>query len=104
MVVKSIINELKENCTSEEKNEEASIYKSFQTSFLDGYIGVIINELSDKKYEVYSYIKDDSNITCPLLYKKYDLEKEAVTYYDSILEVISTKNIDKIIDFIKKGY
>ena len=99
----TIIKELKENVSSSNKSNDSIAYKSFQVRVLDGYFGTVINQNKEtNEYEVFSYLKNKYDIVSPLNLKEFKDVHKATDYFNEILDIVNSEDIDKIIDFCKK--
>lgn len=101
MNIDTLIEELKEFCSSSEKNDDKSIYQSFQKDYINGQAGAIINNISNN-FEIYLYIKNKNKIVSPLARHITNSEKEANIYYTKLVELLETDNYNDLIDFCKK--
>ena len=104
MNIRKEIENLKEYTSDEEKHENVTIYKSVQHDFLEGYVGVILNDVDNSKsFEVYAYLKDKDIIACPLLFKKFDDIVSATGYYEEIISLIENNEPKYILNRFKIG-
>ena len=102
MQINVLIDLLKNYVKKSDVSENKEIYNSYQTEYLDGYAGVIINSF-DNKYEIYAYIKNKELIASPLLYWKTDKEESAVRYYDILVNIIDSKDYNVLKGFCISG-
>lgn len=103
MKIGTIIKELKETISSNNKSNDSIVYKSFQVRILDGYFGTVINQNKEtNEYEVFSYLKNKYDIVSPLNLKEFKDVHKATDYFNEILDIVNSEDIDKIIDFCKK--
>lgn len=104
MEIGTIIKGLKEKISSNNKSNDYIVYKSFQVRILDGYFGTVINQNKEtNEYEVFSYLKNKYDIASPLNLKEFKDVHKAADYFNEILDIVNSENIDKIIDFCKKS-
>ena len=104
MNIRNEIEELQKYTSKVKKHNNSSIYKTVQHSFLDGYIGALLNDIDNSKsYEVYLYIKDKDIIACPLLFKQFNDIVSATEYYEEIIFLIENKEPEYIINRCKIG-
>lgn len=97
MNIAEIIRDLKKYCLDNVK-EEKTIFKSSQNSFMDGFIGIMLNECSKSdNYEVYLYIKNKDLIASPLLLKKYKNVIDATNYYEELVDFVKNNTLENII-------
>lgn len=102
MNIIGIIQELKQYEIKNEKNNNKNVYRTIQNSFLDGYIGVIMNQIhNDDSYEVYLYIKEKENIVSPLLLRRFKDVFSAVNYFDELVYLIENNTEEVIIERCK---
>ena len=102
MQIESLIELLKEYVKKSDTSENKEIYKSYQTEYLDGFGGVIINSF-DNKFEIYTYIKNKDKIASPLLYWKTDKEESAIKYYNILVNIIDSQDYNVLKGFCKSG-
>lgn len=102
MQIESLIELLKEYVKKSDTSENKEIYKSYQTEYLDGFGGVIIN-IFDNKFEIYTYIKNKDKIASPLLYWKTDKEESAIKYYNILVNIIDSQDYNVLKGFCKSG-
>ena len=88
---------MKEYVKKSDTSENKEIYKSYQTEYLDGFGGVIINSF-DNKFEIYTYIKNKDKIASPLLYWKTDKEESAIKYYNILVNIIDSQDYNVLKD------
>ena len=81
---------------------DKEIFNSYQQKYLNGYAGVIINNIDDR-FEVYTYIKNKDKIASPLLLWKTDSEEKANNYYNRLVEIIKSQDYNVLIGFCKSG-
>ena len=58
MDIDTLIDILIEYCKDSNKSDDKEIFNSYQQQYLNGYAGVIINNIDDR-FEVYTYIKNN---------------------------------------------
>lgn len=102
MKIDTLIDTLKEYAEKSDKSENKEIFKSYQTEYLDGYGGVIINSF-DQKYEIYAYIKNKDKIASPLLYWKTDKEDSSINYYNILISIINSQDYSILKGFCKSN-
>lgn len=103
MNINQLISKLKEKNLSNEKSNDSIVYKSFQVRILDGYFGTVINQNKEtNEYEIFSYLKNKYDIVSPLNLKEFKDVHKATDYFNEILDIVNSEDIDKIIDFCKK--
>lgn len=103
MNINQLISKLKEKNLSNEKSNDSIVYKSFQVRILDGYFGTVINQNKEtNEYEIFSYLKNKYDIVFPLNLKEFKDVHKATDYFNEILDIVNSEDIDKIIDFCKK--
>ncbi len=101
MNIIEIIQDLKEYCTSNTK-EDKTIFKSSQNTFMEGFIGVMLNECNESNnYEVYLYVKDKDLIASPLLLEKYKNVIDATNYYEELVDFIKNNTPESIVNRCK---
>lgn len=104
MNIRKEIEDLQEYTLEEKKHNNVFMEKSVQHKFLEGYIGVILNNIdSSESFEVYAYLKDKDIIACPLLLKKFNDIVSATDYYEKIVSLIENNDNDYIINHLKLG-
>ena len=104
MEIGEIIKDLKSDLSTNIKSNDSIVYKSFQVRILDGYFGTIINQIKDNnEYEVYSYLKNKYDIASPLNLKRFNDVDKATEYFNEILDIVNSDNINNVIDFCKKA-
>ena len=104
MEIGEIIKDLKSDLSTNIKSNDSIVYKSFQVRILDGYFGTIINQIKDNnEYEVYSYLKNKYDIASPLNLKRFNDVAKATEYFNEILDIVNSDNINNVIDFCKKA-
>lgn len=98
MNIAEIIQDLKKHCTNNTK-EDKTVFKSTQNAFMEGFIGVMLNECTESNnYEVYLYIKDKDLIASPLLLGKYKNVIDATNYYEELVDFIKNNTPESIIN------
>ncbi len=102
MKVDILIDTLKEYVKKSDPSDNKEILKSYQTEYLDGFGGVIINSF-DEKYEIYAYIKNKDKIASPLLYWKTDKEDSSINYYNILINIINSQDFSILKGFCKSG-
>ena len=102
MQIDALIELLKDYVKKSDVSEDKEIYKSYQTEYLDGIGGVIINSF-DNKYEIYTYIKNKDKIASPLLYWKTDKEESAIKYYNILVNIIDSQDYNVLKGFCISG-
>ena len=102
MQIESLISELKEYVKKSDYSENKEILDSYQTKYLNGYGGVIINSF-DNKFEIYVYLKNNDLIVCPLLYWKTNSKTSAINYYNILKSIIESQDFNVLIGFCKSG-
>ena len=103
MEIGEIIKDIKSSLSTNIKSNDSIVYKSFQVRVLDGYFGTVINQIKDNnEYEVYSYLKNKYDIASPLNLKHFNNIDKASEYFNKILDIVNSDNVDNIIDFCKK--
>ncbi len=101
MNIIEIIQDLKEYCTSNTK-EDKTIFKSSQNTFMEGFIGIMLNECNESNnYEVYLYVKDKDLIASPLLLEKYKNVIDATNYYEELVDFIKNNTPESIVNRCK---
>lgn len=101
MNINLIIDELR-NYSLGSNMEEKKIIKTSQQTFMEGFIGVLLNECKESNnYEVYLYIKRKDLIACPLLLEKYNNVTDASNYYEKLLDFIQNNTPENIINRCK---
>jgi hypothetical protein len=104
MEIGMIIKVLKEKVSNSNKSNDSIVYKSFQVKIQDGYFGTIIDQNKEtNEYEVFSYLKNKYDIASPLNLKKFKSVHKATEYFNEILDIVNSENIDKIINFCKNS-
>ncbi len=106
MKLNAIIEELQDYCFKDEniKKEKKELFDNYQIEFLDGFIGVLLNQYIDKnKFDVYISIKSKDKIVCPLLYKSFDNIMDAKIYYNDIKNLIDNNDENFIANRCKIG-
>ena len=106
MDLDTIINELQDYCFNNEelKKERKELFDNYQIEFLNGFIGVLLNQYIDEnKFDVYVSIKSKDKIACPLLYKSFNNVMDAKTYYNDIKNLIDNNDEKFIINRCKIG-
>ena len=102
MQIDALIELLKDYVKKSDVSEDKEIYKSYQTEYLDGIGGVIINSF-DNKFEIYTYIKNKDKIASPLLYWKTDKEESAIKYYNILVNIIDSQDYNVLKGFCISG-
>ena len=102
MQIDALIELLKDYVKKSDVSEDKEIYKSYQTEYLDGIGGVIINSF-DNKFEIYTYIKNKDKIVSPLLYWKTDKEESAIKYYNILVNIIDSQDYNVLKGFCISG-
>ena len=102
MDIDTLIDMLIDYCRDSNKSDDKEIFNSYQQKYLNGYAGVIINNIDDR-FEVYTYINNKDKITSPLLLWKTDSEEKANNYYNRLVEIIKSQDYNDLIDFCKSG-
>ena len=102
MQINELIGILKDYVKKSDQSDNKEIFNSYQTKYLDGYGGVIINSF-DNKYEIYAYIKNKESIASPLLYWKTDKEDSAVKYYNILVNIIDSQDYNVLKGFCISG-
>ncbi|MDO4962825.1 MAG: hypothetical protein Q4E75_01820 [bacterium] len=102
MQIDALIELLKDYVKKSDVSEDKKIYKSYQTEYLDGIGGVIINSF-DNKFEIYTYIKNKDKIASPLLYWKTDKEESAIKYYNILVNIIDSQDYNVLKGFCISG-
>ena len=98
MVIGGFMKDLKESVISISK-EDKEIVDSYQSYFLDGYIGLVFNKYANSdKYEVYLYIKTSNEIASPLLYKTSNDINTMKEYYTELLNFIKSEEPEIIMN------
>ncbi|MBO4246108.1 MAG: hypothetical protein J5892_05190 [Bacilli bacterium] len=98
MVIGGFMKDLKKSVISISKDDK-EIVDSYQSYFLDGYIGLVFNKYTDSdKYEVYIYIKTSNEIASPLLYKTSNDINVMKEYYTELLNYIQKEEPDIIMN------
>lgn len=104
MKLNAIIDELQDYCFDNKETicNEKEMFDNYQIEFLDGFIGIIVNQFTETgKYEVYLNIKNKNKIACPLLYKIFNNVDEAKNYYKELKKLIDNNNEKYIINRCK---
>lgn len=102
MQIDTLIDMLKDNIKKSDSSDNKEVFKSYQTEYLDGFGGVIINSF-DNKFEIYVYIKNKDRIASPLLYWKTDREDSAINYYNILVSIINSQDYNVLKGFCKSG-
>lgn len=102
MQINELIKLLKDYVKKSDDFNDKEIFDSYQTSYLDGYGGVIINSF-DNKFEIYAYIKNKELIASPLLYWKTDKEESAIKYYNILVNIIDSQDYNVLKGFCVSG-
>ena len=102
MQINALIELLKDYVKKSDVSEDKEIYKSYQTEYLDGIGGVIINSF-ENKFEIYTYIKNKDKIASPLLYWKTDKEESAIKYYNILVNIIDSQDYNVLKGFCISG-
>ena len=102
MQIDTLIDMLKDNIKKSDSSDNKEVFKSYQTEYLDGFGGVIINSF-DSKFEIYVYIKNKDKIASPLLYWKTDREDSAINYYNILVSIINSQDYNVLKGFCKSG-
>ena len=106
MDLNTIIDDLQEYCYEDEESIklDKEMFDNYQIEFLDGFIGIIINQYKDSnKFEVYLSIKNKNKIACPLLYKEFNNVMDAKIYYKELKNLVDNSDEKNIINRCKKG-
>ena len=104
MDLDAIIDELQDYCFDDKKtiSNEKEMLNNYQIEFLDGFIGIILNQFTETvEYEVYLNIKNKNKIVCPLLYKIFNNVIEAEKYYKELKKLIDNNDEKNIINRCK---
>lgn len=102
MQINDLIVLLKDYIKKSDDFDGKEIFDSYQTNYLDGYGGVIINSF-DNKFEIYAYIKNKELIASPLLYWKTDKEESAIRYYNILVNIIDSQDYNVLKGFCVSG-
>jgi cellobiose-specific phosphotransferase system component IIB len=102
MQINELIGILKDYVKKSDQSDNKEIFDSYQTKYLDGYGGVIINSF-DNKFEIYAYIKNKELIASPLLYWKTDKAESAVKYYNILVNIIDSQDYNVLKGFCISG-
>ena len=96
MNVDNIINELKRYSVISNTKSSKEIYLYQEFNFDNFDTGVIINEISTDKFEVYLYIEKEGNVVSRLFLKIFDNLDDSKKYYTELLNYAKLGNLDKI--------
>lgn len=97
-MIEDYMEELKNNCSKSNKGDK-ELLDTYQSHFLNGYIGLMFNKESSREgYEVYLYIKTKDQIASPLLYRVSNNKNELQLYYNELLNFIKNENEKNVIN------
>lgn len=65
------------------------------------FVGTILQQINDKLYYPYMYIKDDTDVVSDLLGKEFYSLEDARLYFDTLKEICDKGNLSEISNMIK---